>query len=223
MSVFALISSGQDRNVVDSDQAFQDARGLEGRTLLIKNLDPNQLSSPSAAQDANTSYDLRVGQEYRDHRDIGKSELLQEEELKLLPGAAVVIETEESVHFPRSMFGHIVPRVSLLQKGISNTCSKVDPGYHGHLLITIFNLGKKEVAFKRGERFCSLYVLEVGPGARPYNKDGKRIPGTAKGHKFQKARDWLEANTTMVQALNGAVAIVAILISIYSLIYLRGH
>jgi hypothetical protein len=101
MSVFALISSGHDRNVVDSDQAFQDARGLEGRTLLIKNLDPNQLSSPSAAQDANTSYDLRVGQEYRDHRDIGKSELLQEEELKLLPGSAVVIETEESVHFPR--------------------------------------------------------------------------------------------------------------------------
>ena len=47
MSVFALISSGQDRNIVDSDQAFQDAGGLEGRTLLIKNLDPTPMEFES--------------------------------------------------------------------------------------------------------------------------------------------------------------------------------
>jgi dCTP deaminase len=223
MSVFPLISSGHDRNVVDSDQAFQDAGGLEGKTLLIKNLDQDQLSSPAASEDSNTSYDLRVGQEYRDHRDIGKSELPKGQELKLLPGAAIVIETEESVQLPRSMFGHIVPKVSLLQKGISNTCSKVDPGYHGHLLVTIFNLGKKEVSFKRGERFCSLYILDVKPGARAYSKDGKRIPGTAKGHRLQKTLDWLEANGAIVQTINAIFSIVAVLISICSVIYLRAH
>jgi predicted ester cyclase len=91
MSVFALISSGQDRNIVDSDQAFQDAGGLEGRTLLIKNLDPTQLSSPSASEDSNTSYDLSVGQEYQDHRDIGKSELPSGERFWMKLSFAVIL------------------------------------------------------------------------------------------------------------------------------------
>jgi dCTP deaminase len=215
MSVFSLISSGTRRNVVHSDQAFQEAGGLEGGTLLIKNLDPDQLSSIAASQDSNTSYDLRVGQEYRDHRNSGKSELPEGGTIRLLPGAALIIETEESVHFPKSMFGHIVPKVSLLQKGVSNTCSKIDPGYSGHLLVTIFNLGKREVSLKRGERFCSVYVLEVQPGARPYSKDGKRISGVAKSQRLQGALDWLDAHTAMMVIIDSVVSLAAIVLSIY--------
>ena len=51
------------------------------------------------------------------------------------------------------MFGYIVPKVSLLQDGVSNTLSKVDPGYHAPLVVTVFNLGQKEIELHQGDPF----------------------------------------------------------------------
>jgi dCTP deaminase len=137
-----------------------------------------------------------IGDEYRDHRDVGKTELLEGDRIILHPGAAVIIETAEFVHFPRTRFGHIVPRVSLLQVGISNTSSKIDPGYHGKLLITVFNLGKKKVELKKGTPFCTLYVLEIADGVRVYERDPKRIVGGPKRGFFRSLRDYIETNQT---------------------------
>lgn len=111
-------------------------------------------------------------------RDAGKKDLPQGGKITLHPGAAVIVE-----------------KVSLLQMGISNTSSKVDPGYNGHLLITIFNLGKKTVRIRRGNRFCCLYILRVERNVRPYDKPGKRIVGVVTTRRWDKIRDWLERNS----------------------------
>ena len=95
--------------------------------------------------------------------------------LKLSPGSAFIIQTEEYVHLPRRMYGTIAPKVSLLQQGLSTTFSKVDPGYPGHLLITLFNLGKTSVTLKRSAPFCALTLYEVAPGARLYRKGTQQI------------------------------------------------
>jgi len=114
-------------SVTDTEDAFQKAGGFEGQAALIFNLDKNQLSGASS----NVSYDLRVGSEYRGHRDAEKTELTDSGELVVHPGNAVLIQSEEVVFLPRKLFGYVVPKVTLLEQGISNTLSKIDPGYNG--------------------------------------------------------------------------------------------
>jgi deoxycytidine triphosphate deaminase len=126
-------------SVVDSEDAFQKVNGFEGTALLIFNLDKSQLEGTSS----NISYDLRVGSEYRGHRDAEKTELPPGGDLLLRPGNAVLIQTEEVVFVPRNILGYVVPKVGLLQKGVSNTLSKIDPGYNGPLIVTLFNLARK--------------------------------------------------------------------------------
>jgi deoxycytidine triphosphate deaminase len=212
MSVIPLIIEGPSRTVVERRDEFETAGGLGGKVILIQGLDRNQLLS---TDEGNVSYDLRVGREYRDLRDVGKRELAQDGIIELLPGGAVIIETEEFVHFPKSAFGQIVPKVSLLQKGISNTSSKVDPGYSGNLLITVFNLGKTTIRLKRFDRFCALYVLQVLEGARPYDKPPKRIVGLAGGRMWQRLRDLLEANTALVMAVLIITTLILVIVQIF--------
>jgi deoxycytidine triphosphate deaminase len=102
-------------SVVDSEDAFQAASGFEGNALLIFNVDKAQLSGTSS----NVSYDLRVGSEYKGHRDAEKTELTDDGVLVLHPGNAVLIQSEEVLFLPRKLFGYVVPKVTLLQKGVT--------------------------------------------------------------------------------------------------------
>ena len=72
-AVIPLNMVGDNPTVVDTPEAFQRCGGVEGTTLLIHGLQAEQL----AGGQANTSYDLRVGQEYRNHRDSGKMDLME--------------------------------------------------------------------------------------------------------------------------------------------------
>lgn len=102
----------------------------------------------------------------------------------------------------------------MLQEGISNTLSKVDPGYQGHLLVTLFNLGKKNYELKRGKKFCSLVIHDVAQGATLYNKDPKKIPiGRPHGRSWRKFRDFLQSNADVWAILAVLASIVSILLS----------
>ena len=194
MSIIPLTRDIGDRTVAMTAEEFDTTGGIEGRAVLIRGLDEAQLTHDRP----NASYDLRVGPEYRDHRNVGKQDLPPGGELVLLPGAAVINQTEEDVLFPREMFGYIVPKVSLLQKGISNIVSKVDPGYDGPLLVTLFNLGKETVTIKRYDPFCSISIHEVLSGAKLYNRPAKRIVGNAGRKTWQRITDTLEAYHVVV-------------------------
>ena len=122
MSVIPFVLNGDDKTVVESRREYEQAGGLEGDVIFIQNLDHGQILD---TRSSNATYDLRVGTEYKGHRDAGKTDLLDGENISLEPGAAVIIETMELVQFPKSRFGHIVPKVTLLQNGISNTSSKI--------------------------------------------------------------------------------------------------
>lgn len=212
MSVVPLILSGDDQTIVTSQNEFQSKNGIDGNVIYINQLDSTQLTND---YEANSSYDFRVGAEYRDHRDIHKTELEDEGTIKLLPRSAVVIQTEEYVHFPKNRFGQILPKVGLLQHGISNTTSKIDPGYHGNLNITIFNLGQRTILLKRGQKFCSLVIHEILPGSRPYDKQPKRIEGRQNDGKLKNFRDTIEANGPFIAAF---ALVVSIIIGIVQLI-----
>ncbi|MFC4321031.1 dCTP deaminase domain-containing protein [Litchfieldia salsa] len=202
MSIVPFVLSGVNKSIVTKTANFN----LNGQCILIKNLDEEQINN---ADDTNISYDLRVGCEYRDHRDLNKTDLNEDGTIKLLPGTAVIIETLEYVHFPEHRFGQILPKVGLLQVGISNTTSKIDPGYNGNLLITVFNLGKRTEFLKRNQKFCSLIVQEVGPGVRTYDKDPKKLPGRSKTSIIRNLRDGIDSNAGSIAT--GALLISAIL------------
>jgi len=184
-------------SVVDNEDGFQAAGGFEGNAALIFNLDAPQLSGKSS----NVSYDLRVGSEYKGHRDAEKTELPEDGELVLHPGNAVLIQSEEVVFLPRNLFGYVVPKVSLLQQGITNTLSKVDPGYNGPLIVTLFNLSKADFHLKRRDHFCSIVLHTVGEGALLYNKPGKRITGNPREPWWPTVKNWIESNKTWLNLL----------------------
>lgn len=139
------------------------------------------------------------GGEYRDHRENGRHDLRDKEEIIFHPGSAVIVETEESVRLPKTRFACVVPKVELLKKGLSNTMSKVDPGYNGHLLITIFNLGKKTETLRWHDTFCSLCFFQVDGDVNLYRKGEKRIEeGKAGKGWWRSFRDKVERNTALV-------------------------
>lgn len=187
---------------VRSQMDFSAGDGVFGSRILVSNFDENQLKG----DETNACYDLRVGSRYRDHRksdvfDVG-------EQFTLLAGTAVIVETEEEFHFPQSRFGYVVPKVGMLQDGVSNTMSKVDPGYHGPLLITIFNLGKKDVPIKRRQSICALVVHDVKDGIVPYDKPPKYLPGRrVRAKLLRKLVDELDAHparATVAAAILGS-------------------
>ena len=195
MSVIPLVVG---QTVATTEAQFDKAGGRQSQTLLIRNFDNTQLSADAP----NLSYELRVGPEYKDHRDGSKWPVTDAEPITLLPGAAVIIETAQSLHMPKGMFGYIVPKVLWLQKGISNTLSKVDAGYNGPLLVTIFNLGKNKEDLHLHEPFCALVVHDVAPGAQLYEKGAKRLVGPNRKRKlWQRIRNWLEANPATVHII----------------------
>ncbi len=181
----------------------------KGGAVLIREFDEGQLEKQGAS---NATYDLRVGDKYQDHRDNGPVELAPGAEFPLLPGEAIIIQALEQVHFPNSVFGQIVPKVSLLQVGVSNTSSKIDPGYDGPLLITVFNLGKKEHRFKHGAPFCNLYLLSVDDsGVRPYGGTGKQLLGARTGRFWRLIRDSIQRNAGIIGTLALAVSTILII------------
>jgi dCTP deaminase len=166
MSVIPLIKT---QSVVTNLNEFV---GFTGPAVLITPFDETQLCDDHCP---NLCYDLRVGESYRDHRRKETYSLSKGGKITLQPGAAVIIRTEESVYLPQSMFGYIVPKVSMLKRGLSNTVSKVDAGYRARLSVTLFNLGKRKVTVSREEKFCSLVIHRVEDGAILYNQGEKDI------------------------------------------------
>ena len=213
MSVIPLIIEGSKRTVVEKKEDFQ----VDGRAVRIRNLDLAQFTNRNTS---NVSYDFRIGNKYRSHLENTPREIPAEGTITLHPGSALIIETAEHVHLPRTMFGIIAPRVSLLQQGLSTTFSKVDPGYDGPLLITLFNLGQTTRVLKKGEGFCAFSVIDVGEGAELYERAAKQLTARVDQRFADRVREWLEANHVLVMIL---LIIATIGLAIVHLVELLRH
>lgn len=189
--------------------------GNDGEAVLIMNVDPDQVPPKDATEQktakvksSNVTYDLRVGCEYRDLRDNAPHHIEAGKKIILQPGAALIIQTLESVRLPRRRFGIISPKVGLLQHGISNTFSKVDPGYDGPLLVTVFNLGQEDIKLELGQYFCGLSFLNVGSGAVLYSKPAKQFPGGPSLTLWERSKDWVQKNSAIILIVLTVVSIV---------------
>jgi len=185
MSIVPFILDGENQSIITDQKEWT----LEGHKILMRAIDENQMQDPN---EPNTSYDLRVGEVYLNHRETRQMALSEDGVIKLSPGSAFIIETMEEVRFPQTRFGQIVPKVNLLKKGISNTTSKIDPGYNGKLLITVFNLGKNTVPLKKGDKFCTMIIQTIhGGGTKCYNKPAQQIPSNPENNFLGKIKDFI--------------------------------
>jgi len=189
-------------NVVDS-------KDEQSENILIMGIDWNQIDDDKTS---NVCYDLRLGEQYRDHRDNSAKQLEENGKISITSGTAMIVETLESISLPSTIFGSVYPKVSLSQKGLANLTSKVDPGYEGKLLITIFNLGKKTIELEYKKAFCSIVFQEVNPAASLYSKGGKNIEATVAQNKFRTTRDFINSHYGEIAII---ISIIAIIVSAF--------
>ncbi len=220
MSVIPFLKKGNDWKIVDSQSEYFVAGGPTGHAIWIENFNAGQFDEKGQT---NCSYDLRVGPEYYDHLTARTIPVPQPKKaFTVLPGEAATIQTEEWLHFPNTVFGHVVPKVGLVMgKGLSTVPSKVDPGFNGRLRVTILNISKKPLELSRCEPFCAMVLMDVSGGdeVRPYSKPQKDWPGQGEKGRWERVQDQLAPHHTLLVLLSLVLSSVVTIVIIVSTIF----
>lgn len=122
---------------------------------------------PSAVEQA--SYTLKIGNEIfvtKDHRNFDdphtKKNLSPNEDFVIPPGQFAFLLTEESVKVPDDAIAFISIKASFKHKGLVNISGfHVDPGFHGHLLFSVYNAGPTPIHLNRGLPFFLIWYANL--------------------------------------------------------------
>ena len=91
--------------------------------------------------------------------------------LEFGPGDFVIGKTAEWVSLSERLSGRVEGRSRLARLGIGVhiTAPKIDPGFHNHITLEIFHLGKTRVRLSSGMTICTLLVERLGhPAGESY-------------------------------------------------------
>ncbi len=91
----------------------------------------------------------------------------------LHPGELALAATLESVTMPDDLVAWLDGRSSLARLGlmVHVTAHRIDPGWHGQIVLEIFNSGKLPLALKPGMDICAInFETLSSPAMKPYNK-----------------------------------------------------
>ena len=99
--------------------------------------------------------------------------LTEDDAFYLHPGELALAVTLESVTIPDDLVGWLDGRSSLARLGlmVHVTAHRIDPGWHGQIVLEFYNSGKIPVALRPGMTIGALsFETLSGPAARPYNQ-----------------------------------------------------
>lgn len=99
--------------------------------------------------------------------------LLEGEAFFLHPGELALAVTLESVTLPDNVVGWLDGRSSLARLGlmVHVTAHRIDPGWHGQIVLEFFNSGKLPLALRPGMVIGALSFEPMsGSADRPYNR-----------------------------------------------------
>lgn len=91
----------------------------------------------------------------------------------LHPGELALAATLESVTIPDNLVGWLDGRSSLARLGlmVHVTAHRIDPGWHGQIVLEIFNSGKLPLALRPGMDICAINFETLSSSVeKPYNK-----------------------------------------------------
>ncbi|AAM67671.1 dCTP deaminase [Buchnera aphidicola] len=90
----------------------------------------------------------------------------------LKPGALALFSTLENITLPNNLVGWLDGRSSLARLGlmVHVTSHRIDPGWHGNIVLEFFNAGKLTLVLTPGIKIAALsFELLSKPVLRPYN------------------------------------------------------
>jgi dCTP deaminase len=97
----------------------------------------------------------------------------QDQAFFLHPGELALASTLESITVPDDLVGWLDGRSSLARLGlmVHVTAHRIDPGWHGQIVLEIFNSGKLPLALRPGMDICAInFETLSSPALKPYNK-----------------------------------------------------
>jgi dCTP deaminase len=97
-------------------------------------------------------------------------------EYALSQGHTAVLRTRETLNLGPKLAGIAFPPATLSLKGLLMTNpGHIDPGYRGHLHLTVINMSRESFPLRRGDRICRVLLIPLNEKAEaPYND---RHPG----------------------------------------------
>ncbi|MEA3404611.1 MAG: dCTP deaminase [Pseudomonadota bacterium] len=105
---------------------------------------------------------------------MGEEILIPEDQAFFLhPGELALAATYESVTIPDDLVGWLDGRSSLARLGlmVHVTAHRIDPGWHGQIVLEIFNSGKLPLALRPGMDICAINFETLSSKSdKPYNK-----------------------------------------------------
>lgn len=105
---------------------------------------------------------------------MGEEILIENDKAFFLhPGELALAATLESVTIPDDLVGWLDGRSSLARLGlmVHVTAHRIDPGWHGQIVLEIFNSGKLPLALRPGMDICAINFETLSSAAeKPYNK-----------------------------------------------------
>ena len=90
----------------------------------------------------------------------------------LHPGELALATTFESITLPDDLVGWLDGRSSLARLGlmVHVTAHRIDPGWHGQIVLEVFNSGKLPLALRPGMDICAInFETLSSPALKPYN------------------------------------------------------
>ena len=177
------------------------------------------------------SYDLRLGREVLITPEKESRFLENNQTINIEPGQFAVLMTEEYLKMPNDLLGFITIRFTYKSKGLVNISGfHVDPGFQGHLVFSVYNIGPSAVTLRRKDKVFSIFYAKIHPPTE--YKDGryniqKRIPldiieslAGARAPSLQKLEDQVNKNWTYIQ-IYGAIIMTMLLTLLLALITKR--
>lgn len=99
-------------------------------------------------------------------------EISEDKAFFLHPGELALAVTLESVTLPANIVGWLDGRSSLARLGlmVHVTAHRIDPGWHGNIVLEFFNSGKLPLALRPNMKIGALsFEVLSEPAIRPYN------------------------------------------------------
>jgi len=117
------------------------------------------------------SYELTVGGEWVSLRDpYTVRQIAPAGVIAIPPHETILVLTEEYIALPKTIGGIVVPRARKLFEGSALAATRVEPTWHGKLVVGFTNQSQYTTSLGRGERFCNLILLRTGEVRRPLSK-----------------------------------------------------
>lgn len=178
---------------------------LNGSPPLIEGFDLSWLNRPDPTV-RGSSLDLTIGEIFKPGAkgdELGGPKQPREK-LPLKQGETAVIRTAEKLQLPNDVSGFgFPPSTDVSLAGLLTTNpGHIDPGYSGHLHLTVINMGSETFVLKKGDRVMRLLFFRLKTPVQPRAAGGPVITDELLS---RLSEDFLDVTNRAAQAADRAV------------------